>query len=178
LIVAVLLWGVVLFLVALVTHVLVWRLHKPGAPINALLVLFLGVVVVGLTTLRLAGHAVGSAGLPLLPGLAAYLHVLLFYVSMAFAYIVSYTLIEWESPTIAIVTMLARAGRSGVRKAELLELANGFPLVESRIQSLVRDNTIIAKDGRYTVSPRTFNFFFYRLVLAYGRLLRLERHGG
>jgi hypothetical protein len=170
--VAVLQWGLVLFLGAFLIHLLIWRLHKPEASLKVLLAIFLVVIVAGLAALYFGRNAIYSIGLAGLPNAAAYLHVLVFSVSMALAYIVIYTLIEWDSPTLTIVNMIARAGKRGVGTAKLVKLAENLPSIESRMQSLIRSNVIVEKDGRYVVSPG--RHIFYRSVLYYSRLLRAD----
>jgi hypothetical protein len=175
---AVLLWGVVLLLVGLTLHVVIWRISKPRRSINALLLIFLAVAVIGLTALYAGGGALAWAGLAVLSGPASYAHVLLFYTSMAFAYIVSYTLLEWDSPTLTLVLMMASAGEEGLGEADLLGCADKLPFIESRIESLILDRTIVERGGRYVVSPGCFNYYFFRFVLCYGRLLGLDARAG
>jgi hypothetical protein len=164
----VLVWGSALFLAGLLTHLLVWRLRKPRSPMKALMLIFLGVITAGLAVLRCDDGIIRSANLATLDSTAAYVHTLLFSVSMSLAYINSYTLLEWDSPTLTIVMAIAKAGKAGATKAELLGLADRLLLIESRIESLIQDKTIVEKDGRYMVSPR--RHLFFGLVLFYRRL--------
>jgi hypothetical protein len=166
---AVLVWGSVLFLAALLTHLLVWRLRKPRSPMKALMLILLGVITAGLAALYCGDGIIRSYNLDTPGSMAAYLHTLLFSVSMSLAYITSYTLLEWGgSPTLAIVMAIARAGKAGATKAELLGLADKLPFIESRIQCLIQDKTIVEKDGHYMVSPG--RHLFFGLVLFYRRL--------
>jgi hypothetical protein len=170
-------WGGVLFLGAFLMHLLIWRLHKPKSPIKALLAVFLGVVSVGLAVLYFGDSVVCSIGLAGLPNLAAYLHVLLFFISMAFAYIVCYTALEWDSPTLTIVKMITRAGKSGIEETEFVKRAEELPFLVSRMQDLVRSGIILVeKNGRYVLSPGLH--LFYRSILFYNRLLRAETRTG
>jgi hypothetical protein len=165
---AVLVWGSVLFLAALLTHLLVWRLRKPRSPMKALMLIFLGVITAGLAALYCGDGIIRSYQLDTPGSTAAYVHTLLFSVSMSLAYITSYTLVEWGSPTLTIVAAIARAGKAGATKAELLELADSSLFIESRVECLIQDKTIVEKDGRYMVSPR--RHLFFTLVLFYRRL--------
>jgi hypothetical protein len=173
---AVLQWGLFLFLGAFLAHLLVWRVRKPTSPLKALLVIFVAAAAVGLTVVYFGERAVRSIGLAVLPNAAAYLHVLLFFTSVALAYMVSYTLLEWDSPTLTLVTMIAKAGKDGVGEVELLEYVDKLPFIESRVESLMRDNSLVYKDGYYVVGPG--RHVAYRFVLFYRRLLGTERRGG
>jgi hypothetical protein len=173
---AILQWGVGLFLLAFFLHLLVWRIHKPRSPIKILLAIFLGTVVVGLATLYFGAGVVRSLGLAELSTLAAYLHVLVFFIAMAFSYIVGYTVLEWDSPTLSIVTMIARAGKNGLEEAELIQRAEKLPFLESRMQDLIRGGILVEREGRYVLSARPHLFF--RSILLYNRLLRTEQRSG
>jgi hypothetical protein len=166
---AVLQWGLILFLGALLIHIAFWRVRKPASPLKALLLIFLTVTAAGLAALYACDRVVGLASPGTLDSPAAYLHTLLLTVSMSQAYMVSYTLLEWDSPTLTIVTRIARAGKGGVSEADLVQLADKLPFIESRIECLIREGIIIEKGGRYIVSSEPH--LFYRFILSYRRLL-------
>jgi hypothetical protein len=172
---AVLQWTLVLLLAAFVVHLLIWRLHKPRSALKALLVVFAGVGAAGLAALYFGDSAIGSIGLARLSGPAAYLHVLIAYSSMALAYTICYTLIEWDSPTLTIVTMIGRTGKDGLEEAQILKFADDFPFVQSRIESLIAGGVLVKKDGRYLASPG--RHIFYRSILFYHRLLKTTQRG-
>jgi hypothetical protein len=165
---AVLVWGSVLFLAALLTHLLVWRVRKPRSPLKALMLILPGVITAGLAALYCGDGIIRSSNLGTPGSMAAYLHTLLFAVSMSLAYMTNYTLLEWGSPTLAVVMAITRAGNAGATKAELLGLADKLPFIESRIECLIQDKSIVEKDGRYMVSPG--RHLFFGLVLFYRRL--------
>jgi len=173
---AVLLCGVILFFTALVIHVVIWRVRKPSSPLKTLLLILLAVIFAGLSALYFTADSLAASGFATLDTLAAYLHTLLFCVSLSLAYVVSYTLLEWDSPTLTIVMTIARAGRSGAPEAELAQLVDRLPFIGSRIQCLIRDNVITEKDGRYVISPG--HHLFYRFVLSYRRLLKADKRAG
>jgi hypothetical protein len=169
---AVLQWGLILFLAGFLIHLLVWRVHKPESPMRVLLALFLAVIVLGLVAVYCAGGLLRSVGLAGLTTPAAYLHVLVFSVSMALFYIAGYIVLEWGSPSLTIVGTVARAGAKGVDAAGLVDAVANLPFIESRILSLIRDHTIVEKGGRYAVAPG--RHLYYRALLFYSRLVRRE----
>jgi hypothetical protein len=173
---AVLQWTLVLLLTAFLVHLLIWRLRKPKSPLKALLLILLAVIGLGLAALYFADGIIGRIGLLRISGPAAYLHVALASISMALGYMVSYTLIEWDSPTLTIVTMIAQAGKNGLAEAELGTLADRLSFIHSRIQTLVRDNVMVEKDGRFIISPG--RHMFYRFVLFYHRVIRTDTQSG
>jgi hypothetical protein len=60
---AVLVWGSVLFLAALLTQLLVWRLRKPRSPLKALMLIFLGMTSAGLAALYCGDGIIRSSSL-------------------------------------------------------------------------------------------------------------------
>jgi hypothetical protein len=169
-------WGLGLFLGALLLHLLLWRLHKPKSPIKALLALFGGVIGAGLAALYFGDTAFRSAGLAGLANPVAYVHILLFFTSMACAYIVFYTVLEWDSPTLTLVMMIGRAGKSGFAEAEFIKHAEQIPFLESRMQDLRRSGILVEKNGRYVLSPGPH--WFYRSIVFYNRLLGADTRSG
>jgi hypothetical protein len=174
---AILQWGVVLLLSALLTHVIVWRLRKPRSPLTALLLIVLIVPATGLATLYFSRQGVASLGLKVLPNLAGYLHVFLFTTSAGLAYIIGYTLLEWDSPTLTIVRMIERAGNEGIGEAELVQLFRDRPsFLASRIETLMRSRILTEKDGRYILASG--HHLFFRAILIYPRITRADERSG
>ncbi len=173
---AVLQWGCLLLLVAFLVHLLIWRVRKPAAPLKALLVILVATEVVGLTAAHLGEGVARALGLAALPGVAADLHVVLFVTSVGLVYTISYTLLEWDSPTLTIVTLIGRAGRAGISEAELLKTIDKLPFFQSRIDGLIRGGSLVCRDGRFFVGPG--RHLAFRFILSYRRLLGVERRGG
>jgi hypothetical protein len=174
---AILQWSLVLFLSVLLTHVLVWRIRKPRSPLKALLVIVLMVPATGLAILSGTAGSSSFLGLRALPNIAAYLHVLLFTTSAGLAYMVGYTLLEWDSPTLTIVRMIESAGSEGIGEADLLKRFHDQPsFLESRIETLMRSRILVEKDGRYVLSSG--RHLFFRIILLYPRLTRADQHSG
>jgi hypothetical protein len=174
---AILQWGMILYLGALLVHAILWRLHRPQAPLKILLMVFFGVTAAGLAALYWHEETLRALGFAVLPNWAAYVHVFAFATAMGLAYIVGYTLLEWDSPTLTLVTKIARAGDSGVQESDLIEkLVERPSFVGSRMLTLMRSGVLAEQDGRYVLSRG--NHFFYRFILFYGRLMRMDGTSG
>jgi hypothetical protein len=129
--VAVLAAGILLLAVSFLVQLVVWRVALPRRQTHALLVLFgsAPVLVVGIAWAT--GHAPGFSA-------AQAFRVVLFYVSYALAYMVIYSAIENESPTLAIISHVAKAGAEGCDDADLSDrfgrgaaMTGRFALMES-----------------------------------------------
>jgi hypothetical protein len=152
-----------LLLVALVIHLALWRIRRPKYHVKALLKIFFAVALVGVTIARLTFF---------LPP-TALLHVLVCFVSATLAYIIVYTALEVDSPTLVMILLLEKAGEDGVSRSEILALLNDDIIVKPRVRDLVRDRMLVREiDGyRETTKGRRFIIplnFYYRLITKRG----------
>jgi hypothetical protein len=134
----VLFWGLALLGGALAAHVLWWRTRLPANQLAALLKLFLAVLALWLCGNALLGLAgIGIAGLPLAP--VACLHAGLLYLSAALAYVVLFSTIDADSPSINILRALDEAGPQGLTEAELLRRTGMERFFASRLERMETD---------------------------------------
>lgn len=147
-------WGLILFCVAVIFHLGLWRIKLPTRQMASLLKIF-WVVLGGWLGVILAFHF-GYIGYGLFSlSFAELIHVCLLFVSMALAYTLAYSTIEADSPSLRITLAIYYAGADGLDKDQLGGLLSmGDKFLASRIDSLVSDGMLIMKDGRYTVSPK------------------------
>lgn len=133
-----LLWGLALLGGALAVHVLWWRARLPQNQLAALLKLFLGVLALWLCANALLGLAgATAAGLPL--PLVSCLHAGLLYISAALAYVVLFSTIDADSPSINILRTLDQAGPQGLAEAELLRRTGMERFFFSRLERMEAD---------------------------------------
>lgn len=134
----VLLWGLALLGGALALHVLWWRTRLPRNQLAALLKLFLTVLALWLGANALLGLTdLDIAGLPL-PAVPC-LHAGLLYISAALAYVVLFSTIDADSPSINILRTLDEAGPQGLTEAELLRRTGMERFFLSRLERMETD---------------------------------------
>jgi hypothetical protein len=104
------------------------------------------------------------------------LHVCLFYVSLAFYYVITYSAIEGDSPTLSLIRHLNASGGRGISSAELHEFLEARPFIKARITALMHDGLLREENGRYFVAGR--GSLFFRLILAFRRLYGSIERGG
>ncbi len=115
-----------------------WRVRLPARQTRALLVWLLG----GAPICFVAG-LYAFTGASLWPhSLAEVFQVALFHLSMSLSYIVTYSALEEESPTLAIVKYVAAAGPTGRSREDLRQIINDETVVGSRITAAVRDGLV------------------------------------
>jgi hypothetical protein len=151
---------------AFVFHLVWWKIHVPQYQSRSLLLIFLGVLGGGLVLVSVAAGLVSAA---------EYCQIALFVFSFAAAYIITYSAIEADSPTLVLVQLVWRAGPRGLREADLRTLLSDDVLVKPRLADLVRDGMLIPDaDGyRLTFKGRCFCCIF----ISFRALLGAQKGG-
>jgi len=155
----------VLLALAWALHLVVWRVRVPAFQIRALLAVFALViagwlvpaVVQGVSWLEIA-------------------QVALFYISMALSYVITYSAIEGDSPTLSLVRTLANKGGAGLSEEGLEEFVRERPFVKTRLAALVHSGLVREKNGFYVLCGKPSLFF--RVILAFRKLYGRVSQGG
>lgn len=166
----VLLVGSGLFATAFIIHLALWRIRAPRRHIRALLRLFYGCLAAALTL----GWAMPIPLLRFAP--SEIVHLFLFFSGLTLAYIITYTAVQVDSPSLMIVSRIAAAGAAGLSRAALLAQLTDDVLVRPRIEDLVRDEAVAFGDGVYRLRWRGRRFL--SLIVGWRRVMGLPVRGG
>lgn len=167
---SILLAGSGLFAAAFCLHLALWRVRAPRRQIKALLRLFFGALAAAL----LLGWAAGPAALRFAPAEA--LHLLLFYTGLTLAYIITYSAVQVDSPSLVIVAAIAAGGGAGLGRDALFAGLTDEILVRPRLEDLVRDEVVAFDGAVYRMCPRGSRFL--ALIVGWRRLMGLPIRGG
>jgi len=151
--------------IAWIVHLAIWRWRLPKAQLKALLVIFAVVWAIAalLVVTGFVGFGSFAAG-----WLVGFLYFCLIYWSAAFCYVITYSAMEGDSPTLSLTRHLHRKGEEGVSHEEVEEFFRQRPFVGARVKALVADNVFIEEEGGYRLSPGSYLFF--RVILGYRRV--------
>ena len=151
---------------AWIVHLAIWRWRLPRAQLKALLVIF--AVVWALAALSVLTGFVGAwsfaAG-----WFVGFLYFCLIYWSAAFCYVITYSAMDGDSPTLSLTRPLHRRGDEGVSHEEIEEFFRQRPFVGARVKALITDNIFIEEQSGYRLSPG--RYLFFRLILGYRRIV-------
>lgn len=100
--------------------------------------------------------------------LIGFLYFCLFYWAAALCYVITYSAMEGDSPTLSLIRHLYAQGDKGVPHHEIEEFFRQRPFVGARIKALMADNIFLEEKGGYRVAPGTYLFF--RTILSYRRI--------
>lgn len=165
------LWSMATVVAAFVVHVAAWRIHLPRKQTRALALIFALTLVAALT----AFESLSAAGLSLhLPrGGAQYAQVSLLVIAWALAYIITYSAMEADSPTLVFIRRISAAGPGGLEQKDFDAQVSDDVLVRPRVADLVRDGLLTADGDRYRMTPKGRRFvgifILYRRILGAGK---------
>lgn len=154
-------------------HLVWWRIRLPRRQRPALLALF---VIGGAILAPGVGWLAGVVGMPPLSWIQ-WLNVALGVVAFALAYVVTYSALEADSPTLSLLRFINERGPAGASFDELQAFIERRPFVTARLGALIEENMLIEDAGRYRLAAHPYTLF--RLVLFHrGVVLGLKEHGG
>lgn len=153
--------------VAWFLHLILWRWRMPKAQLRALLVIFALVWVSSVVVLLAPGFTDnnGFGG----PFTVALLYFCVIYWAAALCYVITYSAMEGDSPTLSLTRHLHRRGDEGVSQEEIEEFFQQRPFVGARVKALITDNIFIEEQGGYRLSPG--GYLFFRVILGYRRVV-------
>jgi hypothetical protein len=155
-------------LAAFLFHLGLWRLRVPVHQLKALLMIFM--VFFAGATVAVAMHSswIGFGDEGTAPWLA-WLYFALFYWVAAFCYVITYSAMEGDSPTLSLTRHLHRRGSEGISHDEIEEFFRQRPFVGARVKALVTDNVFIEEQSGYRLSAG--RYLFFRVILGYRRIV-------
>lgn len=154
-------------------HLAWWRIRLPGRQRPALLALFL---LGGALLAPGAGWLGGLFGLEPLSWIQ-WLNVALGVVAFALAYVVTYSALEADSPTLSLMRFISEQGPGGASLEDLQGFIARRPFVAARLGALIEENMLIEESGRYRLAEHPYTLF--RLVLFHREsVLGVKEQGG
>ena len=162
--------GVGLFAVALLLHIMVWRIHVPSRQAGALIAVNLVVAILGFGAL----YASRSKGIEL-SGAKLLLAIEVFG-SLAAIYLILFSAVEANSPTLTILNLIHANGSQGISDERLRLEMSQYSFVPSRINQLLQDGMVIeTSDG---LRLRSRGRLLISFILFYRSLLNRNFAGG
>jgi hypothetical protein len=142
----------------------------PRHQLAALVVLFAATAAAGFTVLNACGCVPGELPLPRL-----LLGILLFG-SFGVVYLILFTALEADSPTLTILGLIAASGARGVHHEELMRAMERHSYVQVRIDQMVADGMAVETPSGLCIAAH--GLWLSKLVLHYRHLLVRKHVGG
>ena len=171
----ILFWGSFLFCLAFLVHLTVWRIRLPKRQTKTLLCIFFGTLLIGLFVLWSAKFILQINTLA--PDtLSEYLHIFLFVTSFTLAYMITYSALEADSPSLVMIMSIANAGPTGLPQEKFKQLMSDEMLIIPRVRDLLRDNLVYAEGEKYKLTAK--GTVFTRIFILYRQMLNIKQKGG
>ncbi|NLO91451.1 MAG: hypothetical protein GX410_05605 [Elusimicrobia bacterium] len=160
-------WGNLLFAAGLALHFIWWRISLPVRQAKALGLLLAAVSVSGLAALYF------FTALPFRPESGPeFFNLALYLAAFCLAYLITYSAVEVDSPSLVMISRIARSGASGISRAELDADMGDEVLVLPRVADLLTDKMAVLENGCYRLAPKGV------LLAAFFRLSRKALKAG
>lgn len=172
---SILIYGIGLICIAFFIHLLVWKVYLPKNHIKICIYIFFGVLIGGILTFWKLSDYIKIFGITAPRTLPEYLQISFLFTSLTLAYIVTYSAIEVDSPSLVMILNIARANLKGVDKDEFEQKMAQDALIGDRISDLLTGG-FINFDGQ-VYKLRTKGILIARIFIAYRKFLRASKGG-
>jgi hypothetical protein len=159
-----------LFLIAFLLHLAWWRIRLPKRQLPALFKGFVLFFPLGLCALKAGG--LWPAALFTSPATAV---VGLLYFSLVITYVITYSALEGDSPTLSLMRWIAQHPE-GVREQDLEDFIASRPFIQARLKALEADDLTEVRGGAVFIKGRPSLFF--RIIVAWRALYGSIERGG
>lgn len=146
--------SVTLLITAFMLHLAIWQVYLPKRQTRAILVIFFGLLLVAVVMLPTIARQLPSLGLPLPVPLHSYLQIIIFMTACTLAYMITYTTIEVDSPSLVMAMTIHNAGTAGIPEEEFVRMMNDELLIVPRIRDMLRDGLATRQGDRYFLTPK------------------------
>ncbi len=171
----VLLYSLLLFSMAFVFHIVLWKTRLPKRQTKVLLQIFFGTLIIGVLSLISISLLIPEFDnlIPMKP--PEYLHICLIFASLTLSYMITYSALEADSPTLVMVMTIAKAGVEGLDKKEFDQRLNDDLLIKPRIRDLTIDKMAYIYGDKYKLSRK--GILFARIFIVFRKLLNASKGG-
>lgn len=148
----------------------------PKAQTKALLQIFFISLIVSLFSLKFISVFIFSTDNFIPNSFSEYLHISLFFISLALAYLVTYSALEVDGPSFFILMNIDNAGADGLDEKKFDQIITDEYLVIPRVNDLVRDKMVYVQADKYKLTDS--GLMLARFFVFYRNLLGIQQKGG
>ncbi|MDD4004600.1 MAG: hypothetical protein PHW69_05285 [Elusimicrobiaceae bacterium] len=170
-----LVWGLAVFAFGLALQLALWRLRLPKRQTVALLLIQFGLTLAGCALFPVPGPELTLLGTPAPHTPAQTAHFALVCTALALAWMITWSAVEADSPSLVIMRRVRQAGTAGIAKETLARELDGRVLFEPRLNDLLTDKMAVLSGGKYTLTAKGLRMT--RLIMFWRGLMRLGKGG-
>lgn len=170
-----LLYGSLLFGLSSLLQLIMWRIYLPKRQTKSLLLLFFAVFFWGSLILNKFAMSITIFGIHPPASLPEYFKMWLYLMSLTLAYMITYSAIEVDSPSLLMIMKISEAEPIGLTRAQLGSELDDDILIKPRIDDMLLDRMAELKQGRYRLTGK--GILLARLFIFYRNLMRAGKGG-
>ena len=167
--------GVSLFFISLSLHIFIWRFSIPRNQRRTLLIIFILILVLGMSSIIIIDTIIGLFKINTSILLIQVIHIVLLYTGLTLAYIVTYSALEVDSPSLVIINIIVN-NKEGISVKDLYRNLTDDMLLKPRLEDLSKENMAIKIDDIYYITQKGANMA--RLFNSYRKILNISASGG
>lgn len=134
-------------------HLAVWKIKLPRRQTKILLYILFGGLTAALV-FSILNPSFSLLGILVPHGPAELLSTALYVTAFTLAYMITYSAIEADSPTLVMIKTIADAGEAGIRKEDFFKALNDDVLLEPRLRDLRTDHMAVFNNGIYSLTGK------------------------
>lgn len=173
---SVLLYSIALVVTAFLLHISIWKISQPTHQKSILIAIFSLTLASGLFILFYFRKHVGLLGIKAPQEIFEYLQICIFYISVNLAYMVTYSALEADSPSLVMIMTIAKAGETGLDKRAFEEKINDDILIMPRLNDILSEKLAYLDNGIYRLTPKGRLIAY--IFIAYRKIIKREKKGG
>ncbi len=172
----VLVFGLTIFCLAFMVHLIVWKIRLPKRQVKTMLLLFFATLLSSIIILWNAPASFKLLNLTAPDNIWEYLHICIFFISLTLAYMITYSALEADSPSLVMVMAINNAEPDGLDKKRFEELMSDQTLVMPRINDILIDRMAFMDGDRYCLTSK--GALMARIFIFYRKLINAPEEGG
>jgi hypothetical protein len=172
----VLVFGSSLFAIAFMLHLIAWRIRLPKRHVRTMLQIFFITLFAGMIALWIAAPSFEIFGISRPDDIWEYLHICLMFVSLTLAYMITYSAIEADSPSLVMVMAIDNAEPDGLDRDKFDEMMSDDILVMPRIRDVLLDRMVYMDGDKYRLTHK--GVLIARVFIFYRNLINAPENGG
>ena len=171
----ILLFGTVLLLISFTLHVLIWKIRLPVRQTKVLLQVFFGVLLAGIAIFYYLPPSFEIFGMSAPRLISEIVQTIIYFVSFTLAYMITYSAIEADSPSLLMVMLISRKKKEGLEIEIFEREMSDEILIKPRIKDLLLDKMLVYDGRRYQMTFK--GRLMAKIFIFYRKLLNAPRGG-
>lgn len=167
---AVFFWGLILFFSAFLLHLIIWKLHMPKRQIKVLLIIYFCTLLIGLFCLWYFSLTLPVSELSRPVNFFEYFHIALLFIALTLSYIVTYSALEVDSPSLVMIMSIYHAGPDGLDKDVFDQTMSDEILVKPRLNDLITHKMAYMDGDKFKLANK--GTLLVRIINCYRKLLK------